>query len=214
MSERRRAKRRLGTAAAFALEGEGGDSSGAVTAIAAGFWVWLGLFEGAPAEEGFLFVDEGAAGEVVGEGVGGGDGEFDVDACVAEGGVLGGAFADESDLVFDADGIGFDFVETAEAHAGGAEALVEEVEGVLACGAGGVGEGGVGEVSGDGVAFGGEGVWGAEGGAVVEVVASDEEFEVEPEEVFAWSDDCGARAWGEVAEPGDEGVHGVVALAG
>lgn len=175
---------------------------------------WSRLLEGAPAEEGFLLVDEGSAGEVVGEGVGWGDGEFDVDACVAEGGVLGGAFADESDLVFDADGIGFDFVETAEAHACGAEALVEEVEGVLAGGACGVGEGGVGEVSGDGVAFGGEGVRGAEGGAVVEVVAGDEEFEVEPEEVFAWGDDGGAGSGGEVAEPRDERVHGVVALAG
>ena len=173
-----------------------------------------GLLEGAPAEEGFLFVDEGTAGEVVGEGVGGGDGEFDVDAGVAEGGVLGGAFGEESDLVFDADGIGFDFVEAAEAHAGGAEALVEEVEGVLASGASGVGEGGVGEFSGDGVAFSGEGVRGAEGGAVVEVVAGDEEFEVEPEEVFAWGDDGGAGSGGEVAEPRDERVHGVVALAG
>jgi len=46
---------------------------------------WGELFEGAPAEEGFLLVDEGAAGEVVGEGVGWGDGEFDVDAGDAEG---------------------------------------------------------------------------------------------------------------------------------
>lgn len=46
---------------------------------------WGELFEGAPAEEGFLLVDEGAAWEVVGEGVGWGDGEFDVDAGDAEG---------------------------------------------------------------------------------------------------------------------------------
>jgi len=46
---------------------------------------WEGWARGAAAEEGFLFVDEGAGGEVIGEGIAGGDGEFEVGGGVAEG---------------------------------------------------------------------------------------------------------------------------------
>jgi hypothetical protein len=52
------------------------------------FMVWGGLggiIRGSTCGRRLLLVDEGAAGEVVGEGVGWGDGEFDVDAGDAEG---------------------------------------------------------------------------------------------------------------------------------
>ena len=166
-------------------------------------------------DEGVEFLDVGA--HQGGEGGPGLDfvGKVDAAGGVAHGVVLGGAVDHEGEFLFDAGEVAFDFLGAPGAAAGGFQALVEDEDGFVFGLAAGGSEGVLLQFGEDAVALLEDGGFAAGAVAFFEEVSGEEEFEVEPEEVFAGAEEAAAAAGRvEVAEAGDGEVELLVAAAG